>query len=303
MDQQGSVLTSGRSLDAAGIFLVVITLAVFLLPILIFFPPTAPSPSDALVQTHSWVGLEPSESRLGSGSDSAPTFGPARIRSLFIYPVKSCKGIELKKSKVLPSGLEFDRLFTFAQLRSPFPVGLDASEAEKKQHVWSFISQRQFPLLATIQVELYFPDIAKCRIQSIKSSDAFLILRFPWREEGFRGRLQWIAAKIRRGRNALPEKEIMLPVSFPSPDEVTQRGYKYEEIKICNDTVMALNMETELPRELRLYLGVSNRLGIFRVDPARLREVERGAPTIAEAGYLPVAAFQDGVGFPPGFVS
>ena len=304
MDQQGSVLPSGRSLDAAGVFLVVITLAVFLLPIFIFFPPTAPSPTEALLQTHSCVGLDPAESRLGSVSDPAPTSGPAKIRSLFIYPVKSCKGIELKKSKVLPEGLEFDRLFSFAQLQSPFPVGLDTPEAEKKQHTWSFASQRQFPLLATVQVELYLPDLAKCRAQSVKSSDAFIILRFPWQEEGLRGTLQWIAAKIRRGLNALPEKEMMLPASFPSQDEVAARGYKYEQIKICKDTVTALNMETEVPRELRLYLGVSNRLGLFRVDPARLREVERGAPTIAEAGYLPVAAFQDCVSsIFPGFIT
>ncbi|KAJ3560140.1 hypothetical protein NPX13_g9409 [Xylaria arbuscula] len=52
-------------------------------------------------------------------------------------------------------------------------------------------------------------------------------------------------------------------------------------------------MSTELPRELMLYLGVSNKLGLFRVDPAALREVYRCAPLKDEAGYQPITGFQD----------
>ncbi|KAM7218551.1 molybdenum cofactor sulfurase [Rhypophila decipiens] len=302
MDDQGSVpLRSGPAIDAAGLFLLLITLAVFLLPIFLLFPPTPPSRSDAILQTHSRLGLQDSEK---SGLASSPGSGPrqpkgaqATIQSLFIYPVKSCKGIELKRSKVLPTGLEFDRLFTFAQLKSPFPLGLDSSEAEQTRHEWEFITQRQFPLLATVQVDIYLPDISKSRATGVgsiaPSSDAFLILRFPWQEAGLRGTLAWVGAKFARGRNALPEKEVMLPVAFPSEDEIKQRDYKYEDVKIWKDTITALNLETELPRELRLYLGVSNRLGIFRIDPARLRQVHRCAPTKADAGYQPVTGFQD----------
>ena len=96
----------------------------------------------------------------------------------------------------------------------------------------------------------------------------------------------------------------MLPVAFPSQDEIDQRGYVREELTVWRDRVMALNMETELPLELRLYLGVSNRLGIFRYDPARLRNVYRCAPTKADAGYQPCVGFQDAVSLflPPFFV-
>ncbi|KAK3318481.1 putative molybdenum ion binding protein [Apodospora peruviana] len=302
MDEKGSVLRSGPAVDAGGIFLVLLTILVFFLPIFIFFPPTRPSCTEAILQTHSRAGLDPSESGLGSGpsSGSGPGSkpasaqdGPGKIRSIFIYPVKSCKGIELKRSKVLPAGLKFDRLFTFAQLKSPFPVRLDASDAERTQHEWEFITQRQFPLLATVQVDLYLPDIVKSSAQQVKSSDAFLVLRFPWRKDGLRGTLGWISAKLTRGRHALPEKEILLPVTFPPEDEIRERGYTFEQVRIWRDTITALSMETELPRELRLYLGVSNRLGIFRIDPARLRQVHRCAPTKADAGYQPVTGFQD----------
>lgn len=91
----------------------------------------------------------------------------------------------------------------------------------------------------------------------------------------------------------------MLPVSFPSDGEIEARKYTWEPVKIWRDTVTALNMEADLPQELRLHLGVSNRLGLFRVDPSRLREVYRNAPKKEEAGYQPVTGWQDAVRFRP----
>jgi hypothetical protein len=54
-----------------------------------------------------------------------------RVKSLWIYPVKSCKGVELNRSTILATGKEYDRQFTFAQLKSPFPVGESSPEKEK----------------------------------------------------------------------------------------------------------------------------------------------------------------------------
>ncbi|CCC06848.1 hypothetical protein SMACR_00875 [Sordaria macrospora] len=302
----------GPVVSPGSIFLIVVTIIVFLLPIFIYFPPTLPSVTEALLQTHSKIGLDEYQRRLPRHSkrdSKASTNGPGKIRSLWIFPVKSCKGIEVLESKVVPAGLEYDRIYTFAQLKSPFPVGLDTPDEGKKEHSWEFISQRQFPRLATIHVDLYVPDICKARsgghqVLSLdntnKSSsanaalgDSFIVVRFPWQELGLRGTLAWLGAKLSRGLHAVPEKEIILPVSFPSESEIEARKYKWEPVKIWRDTVTALNMEADLPRELRLYLGVSNRLGLFRVDPARLREVYRNAPKKEEAGYQPVTGWQD----------
>ncbi|KAK3688579.1 hypothetical protein B0T22DRAFT_379514 [Podospora appendiculata] len=289
----------GTGVSAGGIFLVLVTICVFLLPALIYFPPMPPSRSDALLQTHALAGVAPSQSgvrkrkKQGQGASGGSKEG--KIRSLWVYPVKSCKGIEVMQAKVLPSGLEFDRLFTLAQLKSPFPVSLDASTEEKTRHEWAFVTQRQYPLLATVQVDLYLPDIVKSKStgQLFNPAEAFTVLRFPWQERGWQGKLDWLVAKLGRGRHALPEKEIVLPVAFPTVAEIAENGYKYEQVRIWKDTVTALNMEAELPRELAQYLGVSNKLGIFRVDPAQLRQVYRCAPTEAEAGYQPVTGFQD----------
>jgi hypothetical protein len=311
-----TVPRGGPVIDASSAFILLVTIVAFFLPLFIIFPPVPPSKREALLDTHSQIGLGPSESGLRghhtgddagggavksqSGSQNGNQNGSSakalgKIRSLWIYPIKSCKGIEVRQSKVLPTGLEFDRLFTFAQLKSPFPVGLQASGDEKGAHAWQFITQRQFPLLATVQVELFVPDIIKARGHASKVSEPFLLVRFPWQERGVRGVLGLVAAKMARGWRARPEKEFVLPVAFPSQDEIDARGYAREEVTIWRDTVTALNMETELPRELALHLGVSNRLGLFRIDPARLRNVYRCAPAKDDAGYQPVAGFQDAV--------
>ncbi|KAL8348460.1 hypothetical protein RB598_001648 [Gaeumannomyces tritici] len=294
--------------DPATVSILVLTVIAFLVPMIYVYPPFPPRESDALFETHYKVGLHPSPAKPGLAGaqqqdpqqqqqqQQARPGVPGRIQSLWIYPLKSCRGIELDKSRVVPAGLEFDRLYTLAQLRSPFPVALDAPEADRAAHSWHFVTQRQFPRLATVEVELWRPDLVKCQRRGFASGDAFLIVRFPWREAGWRGALAWVAAKALRGRDGRPEREVMLPVDFPSAAEIEAKGYKYEQVKIWNDTVTALNMESELPEELQLYLGVSNKLGLFRIDPSHLREVYRGAPDRETAGYQPVTGFQDAVG-------
>ncbi|KAI2624259.1 hypothetical protein GGR54DRAFT_568287 [Hypoxylon sp. NC1633] len=287
---------SDLNLDASSIFLLFMTICAFLIPVVVILPPIGLQKGDALIQTHSKAGVEGSKSNLRNqfSAEHAPQAGePPKVQSLVIYPVKSCKGIELKRSKVLPSGLQFDRLFTFAQLKSPFPVAVDSTDEEKSKHKWEFITQRQFSQLANVTVDLWLPDEMKLRKQSMKSNEAFLILRFPWKEDGWRGLFSVISAKLARGRSAEPEMEILLPVDFPSEVDIKEKGYTFEDVKIWKETINALNMERDLPEELRRYLGVSNKLALFRIDPDQLREVYRCAPSAEDAGYQPVTGFQD----------
>ncbi|KAK4194783.1 putative MOSC domain-containing protein [Triangularia verruculosa] len=297
MDQNpDTALRSGPVIDATGLFLLISTITVFLLPLFIYFPPIPPSQRDALLETHSPIGVKHNKSKKKTTTTTTSSSKTA-INQLWIYPIKSCKGIQLTSSKVLPYGLEFDRLYTFAQLKSPFPLSTNPSEKNQQKESWEFITQRQFPLLATVTVELFSPDPVKARGKPLYSDanikDSFLLISFPWQESGLGGVLSWVAAKLARGRKAVPEKQLVLPVNFPSQGEIEARGYEREEVRIWKDVVSALNMEKDLPRELALYLGVSNRLGLFRVDPGRLREVHRCAPGKEEAGYQPVTGFQD----------
>ncbi|KAI2629450.1 hypothetical protein GGS21DRAFT_526246, partial [Xylaria nigripes] len=293
-----SQLTSSNlKLDFSAFPLLLITVCAFVIPVAVVLPPISARKSDALLQTHTRAGLRKAKSKLRdqyTETDYSQRDEFVTVKSLVIYPVKSCQGIEVTHSRVLPQGLEFDRLFMFAQLRSPFPVSIDTPLEAQKEHRWTFVTQRQFPLLATVKVDLWLPDEEKLRKRSMKpTKEAFVVLRFPWKDDGWRGLLSVLAAKLRRGTAARPEMEIVLPVDFPSAAMIKEKGYLFEDVKIWKEVVKALNISTELPRELMLYLGVSNKLGLFRVDPTNLREVYRCAPRKDDAGYQPVTGFQD----------
>ncbi|KAL3417305.1 MOSC domain-containing protein [Phlyctema vagabunda] len=215
-----------------------------------------------------------------------------RLKSLWIYPIKSCYGVELSRGTVIATGMEFDRQFTFAQLKSPFPVAANTPNSEKTAHKWEFITQRQFPRLARVRTEMWVPD------QSVHTYDpqaedvqsgGVIIVSFPYQEAGWRGTVAKWGASV---KGTVPEKSFRIPFD-PSPAQIEKAGYSYEKMTIWKDTVNALNVELEIPEELRYYLGISNKLGLFRVDNSQLREVHRNAPTKEQIGYQPVTGFQD----------
>lgn len=65
----------------------------------------------------------------------------ARITRLFVYPIKSCAGIEVKDAVLLDTGLEFDRAW----------MVVDESG--------EFVSQRELPRMALIQTRLRHSDL------------------------------------------------------------------------------------------------------------------------------------------------
>lgn len=319
---------SPLSLDTGSWFVLAATLIVFFGPLFVLFPPFPPRRSDALWQTHTKLGItKPSKSKLRDQAATAVAAAQAEIKSIFVYPVECSSGIEVARAKVVSTGLEYDRLYTLAQLRSPFPVSVqgavggeggddDATSttiaAAAKDHKWESITPQQFPRLATLQVELWQPDLDKLKGLNDKNaqsnSEAFLILRFPWREPGFGGLWSLFAAKCLRGWAAVVEKEVLLPVAFPPPEDVATKGYARETVRVRasseedndddnDDSVAALDMSVELPEELRLYLGVSNKLGLFRADPAARGEIPSAPRALVEekARHLRIVGFHDSV--------
>ncbi|KHN98123.1 MOSC domain containing protein [Metarhizium album ARSEF 1941] len=263
--------------DYGAIFLVVVTIIVFLFPVLILFPPVPVDHSDALQQTHSKLGRSQRDSDLRSQYDARhqPQAGKKpKIESLYIYPVKSCRGIELDSTKVLPTGLEHDRLYMFAQLKpkSLSTVAPDGA-ATDSNGAWEFLTPRQLPLLANVKFDIWLPDAGKKSRLLGSLQGAYLAVRFPWQQRGVVGFVQLVVAKLSRGWSAAPEKEFILPLEFPSKQEIDARGYRFENVKIWADVPYALNMSNELPAELATYLGVKNPLGIFRSTPLDRRKV------------------------------
>ncbi|MEY4654527.1 MAG: hypothetical protein RI884_3108 [Pseudomonadota bacterium] len=74
---------------------------------------------------------------------SASSFSevPARISRLFIYPIKSCAGIELREAELTEAGLDLDRAWMVVD---------DQGE---------FVSQRELPRMALVQVQLKWNEV------------------------------------------------------------------------------------------------------------------------------------------------
>lgn len=293
--------------DSTAIALLLTTVVVFAIPVFILFPPIPVEHGDALQQTHTKVGITESESNLRNQTSPEHNHQPGKtgkIQSLLIYPVKSCRGIEVTNSKVFAKGFEFDRLFTFARQKAsrpePRPV-ISGEEAEQpnqpKKPRWEILTLRQVPLLANVQVDLWLPDASKTSRQLGRVGGRFIVVRFPWKDAGLRGMMQWISAKLSRGFSGIPEKEFMLSIDFPPPSEIKTRGYQYEDTRFFEGTVHALNLRNEVPPELGRYLGVDIPMTIFMMDPAQRRQVFRNAPRKEDLGYQPLADFQDVVRF------
>ena len=292
-----------RLLEPASIALLLVTVIVFAIPVFIIFPPVPVERSDALRQTHTKIGVPSHQSKLRDqrnanlhqpAAANDGSISPGRIQSLHIYPLKSCSGIELTETSVLPNGLEHDRVFCFAQrkkLRVPASPG---SEELILKDRWEVLTLRQAALLANVKVDLWLPDATKKSRQLGHVNGGFIVGRFPWKDAGLRGIVQTIAAKISRGMAAVPEKEFLLPLEFPSPEEVKARGYSYADIRVFAHTPKALDMGVELPPELRTYLGVANDLTVFRMDPSLRRDVTYMTPAKEEVGYQTEIDFQDG---------
>ncbi len=65
----------------------------------------------------------------------------ARIARLFVYPIKSCAGVELREAELTEAGLDLDRAW----------MVVDADG--------EFMSQRELPRLALVQVQLKFHEV------------------------------------------------------------------------------------------------------------------------------------------------
>jgi hypothetical protein len=302
----GSLDTAMAMFDGTAAIILVATLVVFFIPVLIIFPPLPVDQDDILVQTHTKLGttLKGQHARPSSSQDD--TVSPT-VKSLHIYPLKSCKEIELDRCKVLPSGLQHDRLYTFARLRPSRDVGpgsgagesvVGQSKSTDGSPLWEILTQRELPLLATVDVDIWLPDHTKTRRSPDRIDEGLVHVRFPRVEQNpIRAILASTAARLSRGWQARARHEFLLPLAFPSESDIARRGYEYANVKIWKDTTNALNMGADMPPQLREYLGVKadHRFGLFRMDPNKQRGVFRCAPRKETVGYQPVVDFQDAV--------
>lgn len=239
------------------------------------------------------LGCEANKELSLDGKQSIEKPGQWKIKALMIYPIKSCFPVMLQEGHVIPTGLKYDRQFSFAEL---LPVSESDREKPKfpkdhrGRHHWKFITQREYPLLARVKTELWIPDEASPTYSEKEPNVAnggCLVVSFP--------------------DPANDRCSISFQVPFnPCEARIKQMKYPEETMRIWVDFPQALNMTSEIPLEalskLKELLSSEKprkleELALFRVDSnretKRLREVYRNAPKKEDLGYQPVIGFAD----------
>ncbi|KAI9798793.1 MAG: hypothetical protein M1833_004624 [Piccolia ochrophora] len=216
-----------------------------------------------------------------------------RIRSIWIYPVKSCQGIKLSRAEVRNTGLRYDRQFCFAQARhqQEAPSPKDSSQ-EQTRPKWEFLTQRQYPLLARIKTEIWIPDessVISSPHESAVRGGGFLICRYPHRQRGWR---KWVAGLFTYPHQREAERSFRLPLE-PTQELANEHGFYQEKMTIWKDSPQALNMGSLVPEELGNVLGLTKPMTLFRVEQGLERKVFRCAPREADLGWQPAVGFAD----------
>ena len=213
-----------------------------------------------------------------------------RVKSLWIYPVKSCKGVELHRGSMMDTGMKYDRQFSFAQRDTT--VG--ASDQKDSKPQWKFLTQRRYPLMALIKTEIWIPDLSSPTYSAGApdvQSGGVIVVTFPLRQPIKKGIIGRISATL---MSSVPTRSFRVPI-LPTPTQIKARGYTKEKMTIWKDSPEALNMSLHVPPELQHFLGASAELGLFRIEPGKEREVFRCAPRKEEIGWQPITGFADAV--------
>lgn len=220
-----------------------------------------------------------------------------RVKSLWIYPVKSCRGVELSQGTVISTGMQYDRQFSFARLQGGFPASSNMTDpAAGDEWKWKFITQRERPQLAQLRTEVWVPDPSLSTYspdQANVQSSGVVIIKFPI-EDGLWG---WMSdVSVRLGGRAF-ERSLQVPFN-PTEKQIKEQGYPKEKMTIWKDSPPSLMIASTTPsrsspvmKELSRFLNISGSLGLFRV--ADEREVYRCAPRKEELGYQSMVGFQD----------
>lgn len=235
----------------------------------------------------------------GTDSQDRPKW---TVKALFIFPIKSCGGLELKEGPIISSGVCHDREFSFARYRVGKP---DARVQKDRVSRWEIMTQRDFPKLVRIKPEIYVPDPKSMDYSAEHSnvkSRGCLAVSFPIASNNLGFGMERARALVNRVRSLFefvePSETFYLPL-LPAVEQIKSKALQRRPMQIWRDNPEAIDMGGMiLPatmERLQAFLGVEEPFTLFRVDPEKPREVFRNAPSKEELQYQPIQSFQDRV--------
>lgn len=308
-------------LSAPGVF---VTFALVIAPLFYgFYKDGKRIPSGSRIRDNAFqgcrrFGLPTGQSNLkdqfANQTDSRRPRAP-KVKALFTYPIKSCRGIELPASEVESTGLRYDRIFTFAQLHSKQSSESKEEPGASQQDEWRFITARELPRLALIKTELWVPDPWKQASTEERGHKRQVSDETKGRSRSRKGTVVLESAGIdaeRKRKLSVPfavsdweSNGGCLAISFPHESDFNPLGlrtetvtikvplaptneraeakcYTSEDITVWKDHPHAINVSNEIDPasldKLRHFLGVQKPLALFWRDDTRLRQVTRNLP-------------------------
>jgi uncharacterized protein YcbX len=187
---------------------------------------------------------------------SSATSDIIRIKSLFVYPIKSCRGIELNSTPFTRTGFQHDRQFVFALGPAPY----------------TFLTQRSHPKMALIKTSI--------------SGDQ-LTVSWP-------GLAKFFSYKYARSASGHYDWFNRTTFSVPLSSSAYQNAEK-AEVKVWQDKPSSYicPIPSHKLESLARFLEIKKPEELVLFKTAEEREVFRCAPKKEQLGWQPKVAFQD----------
>lgn len=237
--------------------------------------------------------------KVNASGDERPE---AKIKGLFVYPIKSCHGVEVNEVEVKEYGCKYDRDFVFAQ----HMLRMD-EKTQETSSAWEFITQRKFPRLNHVVIDIWEPDPTAAGHHpdaEFVQSQGCMDVSFPRITDlnplslsGLKSVLANVPAMLSQ-LSLSPVTQVSFRVPYiPTTSMIKQKGLTRHKVQIWAAWPTGIDLGAFIPpdvlEELRLFLRVDKPITLFRKDPQVVREVHRNADDIQDLGYQANTNFAD----------
>ncbi|KAL6232522.1 hypothetical protein BDW75DRAFT_247116 [Aspergillus navahoensis] len=223
-------------------------------------------------------------------AEGSAVHGPARIKAIYLHPIKSCGPVEVNRALLTKAGFMYDRCFAFATEI----IKRDTDPASK----WRFISQRTLPKMSQIETELWLPHKDSNPHDPLVRAGGCLVLTFQDRDTpGWINRLEAIVHT--RNLFAVPHLSFIAPLNVTAT-QIKEYQIRMETFGIHHRHAKGLDMgnlpslAAALPK-LKKFLGIpeDRKLTPLRCTPDTLTRTDGDLAPLEYIGSPAVHGYTD----------
>ncbi|KAF7588931.1 hypothetical protein BBP40_005009 [Aspergillus hancockii] len=216
--------------------------------------------------------------------------GPARVKAIYIHPVKSCAPVEVNRALLTKTGFMYDRCFAFATEA----VRKDTLEGSK----WRFISQRTKPTMSQIKTELWLPHKESNQSDPLVQAGGCVVLTFHDPDTpGWMNRLETLFHTW--NPFAAPQLRFIVPLQ-PTPAELNKFQIRLKTFGIHDRDAKGLDMggipsvAAALPK-LKKFLKIpeNQNFSLLKCTPDTLTRTDLNLAPLENIGSPSVHGYTD----------